>query len=186
MKISFIPGAAGIAISADPTMDESYRARFDGILPDLRTTTESVTVRFPRSFHLDGTGYGGKVMLNASLPWAVEVCGGTSRLDADLRSLPLTRLDLQGGADQVRVDLPAPCGTVAIRIAGGVSQVAFHRPSGVPVRLAVIGGGTRLRLGERTLDTVPRGTTLTDPGFDEVVDRYDIWVSGGTDRLTVA
>ncbi|NRQ33648.1 hypothetical protein HII36_17585 [Nonomuraea sp. NN258] len=185
MRISFVPGAAGITINANPMLDEPFLASFDGILPDVRATADHVTVDFPRSFHPDSTGYGGKVTLNATLPWAIEVRGGAARLDADLRVLPLTRLDLQGGADRVRVDLPAPAGELVIHLAGGVSLSDFRRRPGVPARLTVVGGSTRLRLGERAVVAAPPGTVLTDPGFDEAADRYDIRVSGGADRLTV-
>ncbi|MFD1932355.1 hypothetical protein ACFSKW_12805 [Nonomuraea mangrovi] len=183
--IAFVPGAAGITIGSDAKLETPYRAGFDGVLPDVRVHGGTVTVVFPRSFHVRDRRRAGEVVLKGTEPWRIEVRGGTSRLTADLRGLRVTALDLQGGAEQVAVELPAPEGSVPVRIAGGASHVRFGCPTSVPVRLSLIGGGTGITFGERHLGAVGAGTTLADPGWQDGTDRYDILVTGGADTLTV-
>ncbi|MEU7898718.1 hypothetical protein AB0B45_38405 [Nonomuraea sp. NPDC049152] len=183
--IAFVPGAAGITIGSDPELQAPYRASFDGVLPDVRVNDGTVTVDFPRSFHVRDRRRAGEVMLKGTASWRIEVRGGTSRLTADLRALRVTALDLQGGAEQVTVQLPAPKGSVPLRIAGGASHVSFRCPPGVPVRLSLIGGGSGLTFGDQHLGAVGRSTTLTDPGWEHSTDRYDIQVTGGADTLAV-
>lgn len=183
--VAFVPGAAGITIGAGTDLDSDYRATFDGVLPDIRVHGGTVTVDFPRSFHLRDRRRAGEVLLNDQFPWSIEVRGGT----ADLRGLRVHALDLQGGAERVNVTLPTPQGTVAIRIAGGASNVAFRCPTGVPARLVVIGGATDLTFGSQHLGAAQGQTTLTDPDpdpdYDGGANRYDILVTGGAETLTV-
>ncbi|WP_433248866.1 hypothetical protein ACQPYK_01300 [Streptosporangium sp. CA-135522] len=72
-----------------------------------------------------------------------------------------------------------------MRIAGGAAPVSFRCPSGVPVRLTVIGGGTGLVFGDQSFDMVGRQAMLVGPGYEESAGRYDILVTGGADALTV-
>ncbi|MFI7443414.1 hypothetical protein [Nonomuraea indica] len=185
MKIVFVPGAADLTLRVDPAMAEPYTLGFDGVLPEVRPVTGGVVVDFPRSFHVGDRRHGGRIVLNAAEPWTVEVQGRTARVDADLRGLRLAGLDLQGGAEQVRVNLPGPRGTVPVRVAGGAADLTFRRPAGVPVRLAVTGGSTRLTIGEQHFATARPQYVHTDPGFEEGEDGYDILVAGGTDALTL-
>ncbi|WP_067826371.1 hypothetical protein [Actinomadura kijaniata] len=85
----------------------------------------------------------------------------------------------------MHLDLPEPHGRVPVRVAGGAADLTFRRPVGVPVRLAVAGGSTRLTIGERRSATARPRYVFTDPGSAEGEDRYDIPVAGGTDALTL-
>ncbi|GAA3237661.1 hypothetical protein [Nonomuraea helvata] len=186
MKIGFVPGAADLTLQVDPAMAEPYKLSFDGVLPEVRPVTDGVVVDFPRSFHVGDRRHGGQIVLNAAEPWAVEVQGRTSRVNADLRGLWLAGIDLQGGVEHVHVDLPEPHGRVPVRVAGGAADLTFRRPAGVPVRLAVAGGSTRLTIGEQQFASAKPKYVFTDPGFEESEDRYDILIAGGTDALTLA
>ncbi|WP_433352205.1 hypothetical protein ACQP25_03925 [Microtetraspora malaysiensis] len=185
MKIAFVPGAADLTLKVDPAMAEPYKLSFDGVLPEVRPVIDEVVVDFPRSFHIGDRRHGGQIVLNAATPWAVEVQGRTARVDADLRELWLAGLDLQGGVEHVHVDLPEPHGRVPVRVAGGAADLTFRRPAGVPVRLAVAGGSTRLTVGGQHFATAPPKYVFTDPGLEESEDRYDILIAGGTDALTL-
>ncbi|GAA1587238.1 hypothetical protein GCM10009678_82160 [Actinomadura kijaniata] len=185
MKIAFVPGAADLVLRADPGMSEPYKLAFDGVLPEVWPVTGGVVVDFPRSFHVGDRRNGGEVVLDAAESWEVEVRGRASRVRADLRGLRLAGLDLQGGVEHVHLDLPEPHGRVPVRVAGGAVDLTFRRPAGVPVRLAVTGGSTRLTIGGRRFATARPRYVFTDPGFEEGGDRYDILVAGGTDALTL-
>ena len=142
--------------------------------------------RFPAAEWLDrDSGSSAEVELNASVAWQVEVLGGASRLLADLRTLRLGSLRLEGGAGRLDLTLPEPSGTVTVVVLGGASNVAIRRPIGVAARLRVEGGATHLRLDDRRIGAAGSELDLKSRGYDAATHRYDITVAGGANNLGV-
>lgn len=188
-RLRFTNGAHRVSIRADADVRGLYRARFGNRTPAVMVRGGIVTIRYPR-FPADGwldRGSGGsaEVELNASVAWQVEVRGGGSRLLADLRSLRLGSLRLEGGAGRLEVALPEPSGTVTVAVLGGASNVAIRRPIGVAARLRVEGGATHLRLDGRRIGAAGGGLDLKSRGYDSATDRYDITVTGGANNVGV-
>ena len=134
-RLMFARGAANVTLSVDPLMEELFRARFDGPLPEVHAQDGDVTIRYPRTFHpFEWRKRAAEVTLNGSIPWGIEFRGGLSGLDADLSGLGLGSFEVIGGARTGAVTLPRPSGTVPVRVSGGVSDVTIHRPAGVAAR----------------------------------------------------
>lgn len=185
----FDSGASNIAIHPDPTEVNLYRARFEGRVPYVVLRGSTVTVSYPRFPPFDWLHYlrerPAEIMLNASIPWHVEVRDGASRLTADLSGLKLGSLDLSGGASRVEVTLPKPSGAVLIRVLGGASNLTIRRPAGVAARLQVGGGSTNLTFDEERFGAVGGEVDSRSPDYDGASNRYDIAVTGGANAVVI-
>ncbi len=187
-RLVFATGASRLEVVAGTALDELCRARFGGAAPDVRVLDGTVTIGYRRQGLeriLDWGGFSARVELGPAVPWAIEVRGGMSKLTADLRRLHLAGLEFRGGASEVDVALPVPAGTVPLRVSGGASKIAIHRPSGVPVRLTVSGGYSTLTLDGRRVDRGDGSAPAETPGFREATDRYEIVISGGASKIGV-
>ncbi|QYJ15588.1 hypothetical protein Rxycam_01412 [Rubrobacter xylanophilus DSM 9941] len=173
--------AHGGVIRADPNVRGLYSASFPPPFPAVTVRGGAVDVRSSRTWTAGRTG----VTLNATIPWDVEIRGGASRLFADLRDLRLGSFRLEGGARRVELTLPAPRGAVTVVVLGGASNLAIHRPAGVPARLCVEGGITHLRFDDRRIGAAGGRVDLQGGGYGRATDRYDIAVTGGANNLSV-
>lgn len=184
--LQFVRGAANVTIDSEAAMEDLYRARFDGPLPEVHARDGAVTVRYPRTFHpFDWRKLAAEVVLSGSIPWQIEFRGGLSGLDADLSVLRLGSFEIVGGASGVALTLPRPSGTVSVRVTGGASDVTIHRPAGVAARVRVGRGASKLVFDDQRFGAIGGATRLQSLDYEEAVDRYDIEVSGGASKLTV-
>jgi DNA-binding MarR family transcriptional regulator len=197
-RLVFVTGAPTVRIRAAADLgSELYRARFSGAIPKARVRDGTVTIRYARlawfdwrvrvaGQRIDASTHWRRdaveLVLNASLPWSVELRGGATRLDADLRDLRLVSLAIAGGAGPVTVTVGAPSGVVPIRVSGGVGDLLVTRPARTAATLSVEGG-----YRSATLD----GTMAWSPGRIETpdaassADRFAVEVRGGADRVAV-
>jgi DNA-binding MarR family transcriptional regulator len=170
--------------SADPG-GELIRATFVGPPPDVRTADGTVTIRYRRRM-IDTRAREIEAGLAPSVPWSVEIDGGITDLEADLRGVRLEGVTIRGGANHLRLELPRPSGTVRVSLAGGTSQAIVTRPRGVPVALVVRGGAANLRFDGDRRHASGTDLRLESRGFGSVPDRYEIEVAGGAAQLSVA
>src|SRR4051812_26090709 len=205
-------GTASLRVLAAPGSADLLRSRFTGLSPEIHAAGGRVTVRarfgledwlrslfgggpppvgpevrledWIRSF-FDGEQYRGELWLTDAVPWHVSLRGGARDLEADLRGLRLTGLDLAGGAAGMVVDLPRPSGLVPVRLRGGAASIAFRRPKGVPARVEVLGGMASFRFDDQRLGAVGGRTRLQSPGFADAKDRYEFDITGGASDLVV-
>ncbi|HEY8212100.1 MAG TPA: hypothetical protein VIG99_31680 [Myxococcaceae bacterium] len=207
-------GAAHLTVRAAPGATDLLRSRFTGISPEIHAAAGRVTVRarfgledwlrsfffggpppaapafgledwFRAFFHGDRGAWGGELLLTDAVPWHVALRGGARDLEADLRGLKLTGLDLAGGAAGMVVDLPRPSGLVTVRLRGGAASIAFRRPKGVAARVDVLGGMASFRFDHQELGAVGGRTRMQSPGFAEATDRYEFDITGGASDLVV-
>lgn len=185
-RLVFANGAARLTIRADPTMDDLYRARFEGPPPKVEVEGGAVTFRRSRRFTLFGSrGHSEDVTLNASVPWEIEVRGGTAWVEADLSGLELSSFVLKGGVSELELTLPEPSGDVPVRLSGGASKVNVRRPAGVQARINLKGGASKLTFDGQSFDAVGGTVRLRSTGYDGAADRYEIEVSGGASEVTI-
>jgi DNA-binding MarR family transcriptional regulator len=185
-RLEFTGGAAKVNIKVDPGLGDLYRAKFEGGTPDVTVDGGTVSIGHKRRFRpFDWRGAVSDIWLATAVPWEISLKGGMWKLTADLRGLELRSLEVGGGASDVEIWLPAPSGTVPVRISGGASHVRLHRPKGTALRAAISGGASQLIFDDRTLGSVGGINMLESPGFATAQDRFDVRFSGGASKLTI-
>lgn len=186
-RLEFVRGAANVTLHVGSGMEDLYRARFDGPVPDVGAQGGAVTVKYTWTLHpFDWRRQGADIALNAQVPWRITVRGGgVSRLDADLSGLRLDSFEVDGGASRVELTLPGPSGAVPIRIDGGASNVTIRRPEGVAARVDVGGGASKLALDGQCLGAIGGESRLESPGYAGATDRYEIIITGGANNVAV-
>lgn len=168
------------------SMDELCRASFGrGEDVELTESDGTVTLASSRRLLFGGWVGPGEITLQAGLRWSVEVAGGANRWSADFSAVSVESLILRGGANRIAAVLPAPRGTVPVAIGGGVSRVELRVPAGTALRLTTRGGAARLRIGDMRLAAVGGRLDWQSPEYATAVDRYDVSVGGGADRLEI-
>jgi DNA-binding MarR family transcriptional regulator len=174
-------GFAGAAPAGD-----LVRATFNGPLPDVRVSSGVVTVRYRRGALAAFTSRAARIALSGAIPWTIELQGGLTDLDGTLAGVALSRLDVDDGANHVNLDLPAPVGTVAVRVNGVASSVRLRRPGRAAVGLRVAGGISHLRLDGSKHEQVGGDRRFTSPGYAGAADRYEIEILGGASEVKIA
>ena len=180
-QLVFTRGAAHLTIGVDDSMEDLYRARFEGKVPDIRVDGGAVTVKY----HLGLRPPRGEIVLSGRVPWAIRARMGMSHVVADLEGLELRDLEISAGASQVEVRLPRPKDEARVRIGGGASDVELIRPAGVPVRVHVGGGVSKLAIDEFRLGSAGGKTDWRSPDYEKVADRYDVEIGAGASKVTI-
>ena len=183
-------GTPDLVVSANPRLSELAVARFDGERPTTITSGGTLTIlygsrgitawlrralRSPRA----------QLVLNAGIPWFLDLRGGIHRLAADLRQLPLAGIDMDGGVYRAELWLPHPNGTVRIRVASGVNSLTIHRHPETAMRLSFRGGVASLQIDEAEAVAVDSDIRRATPDWASAPDRYDVTVSGGANQVLV-
>lgn len=195
-RLLFKSGAHELLLRGATDLDDLYRAKFEGPVPQVRLRDGVVTIQYRGwSGRWTGSVYKGgwqwdwherrsDITLNAAIPWDIEIVGGAGKLQGKLTSLDLRSFELTGGVDQLRLTLGQPAGDVPIRLTAGVNNVRIERPAGVHVRLDLRGGAGRIDFDQQRLGGAG-DTILESPGADKAPDRYKIDIVGGAGRITV-
>jgi hypothetical protein len=191
-ELVFTRGISLASIQADPALPERFRGHFEGPPPQVEVSGQQLIIHYRRLALVDWARYAllwgrdASVMrLSTAAPWRIIVRGGASRLTADLRALALLELVVQGGASDVRIELPPPSGVVPLRIIGGVSNITLRRPPGSAARLVIQGGAQQLAFDAQHFGAIGGGVRLESAGPRDAPDRYEIEVTGGASNLVV-
>lgn len=160
-------------------------ATFEGPLPDVRAQAGTVRMRYARGAASALTTREANVALSAAVPWAIEIEGGVTDLVGSLAAVALDRLELDGGANHIDLELPRPTGTSFVRISGVVSRARFARPRGTQVALRVAGGVSHLTFDGKSYKNVSGSRRVASKGFASAEDRYEIDVRGGASTLEI-
>jgi len=201
----FATGASDVSIYGDSTLTDLYRAHFEGNTPTIQVQDGTVTIKHRNrpQFEWSTRAVGeiklnislpwqlgwllhttGDVRLNTSIPWQIEIRAGAARLSVDLSRVALQSLAVKGGASQATLTLPRPVGTMPVLIGAGASQVTIHRPTGVPTRVRVQRGATKVNLDAQYFGAVGE-MRWEGPEYEQATDRIDIDISGGASQLVI-
>jgi DNA-binding MarR family transcriptional regulator len=162
---------------------ELYRARFEGPVPRVTVRDGTVSIQH-RGGLFDWRKRSAYLTLNTSIPWAIKVQGGASKLSGQLDALDLRLFELNGGASNLTLALGRPSGEVPIRIVGGMDRTRISRPAGVGVRLLVHGGMARVELdGNRIAAAAGIDQSIGDT---KAADRYLVEITGGASRFELS
>jgi hypothetical protein len=173
-----------VNIAGDPSLHDLYSADFGGPTPEVRRDGTTVAIEY-RLMAFRWTCARARIGLSTTRSWWIEIRRGVGSLRADLRRLDLLGFEVVGGASGAELWLPQPHGTVAIRITGGVSGLRLHRPAGVPARIQIGGGVSKLGLDRQYLGAIGGPIELETPDYATAVDRYELDIRGGASRVTV-
>jgi hypothetical protein len=146
----------------------------------------TVTLRYKRfSWWLGSRGVVAHLTLTSSVPWTIELRGGISELQADLRDLQIEAIDINGGASSSELWLPRPRGTSQVRVTGGASHIVVRRPKGTAAQAIVRGGANSLAFDAQHQGSFGSTTRFATPDFESATDRWAIEVTGGANNLSV-
>src|SRR5258708_30604238 len=145
-RLELSRGALRVSIRGAEDMEDLFRARFEGPVPEVTTEGGTVRIRqrndWPRLV-LQSRHQSADIVLNASIPWEGALRGGVSRLAASLAGMRLTSIDVPAGASHVGGELGRPEATVPARGVGGGGHPRLWPPAGAPVRATVPGPPAR-------------------------------------------
>ncbi len=177
-------GLSEVRLGPGATDSELYRAEFQNATPQVRLRDGRVIVQY-RGLPFDWRKRKAMFGLNSTIPWAIEIVGGVGRVEADLRSVDVSRFELTGGTETFQLELGTPRGQAEVRIVGGARTIAVGRPSSVPVRLALNGGTGQVLLDGTRLGEKGGKATIDSPGWDRATDRYAVEVIGGSTSIEI-
>lgn len=177
--------ASRLAFVGVAAPDILLRGSFDGPRPDVQTAAGLATIRYRRKTEAAFSSRAARLALNPTIPWSIELDGGLTDLTGSLAAVTLARLEVDGGANHVDLELPQPQGTAIVSIRGVVNSARFRRPAGVPVALRVDGGISRLRLDGERFERLAGERRFTSEAFASSESRYEIEVLGGASEIRV-
>src|SRR5262245_52730153 len=177
--------ASRLAFTGAAPADQLLRASFEGPRPDVHVGSGAATIRYRRKAAAAFSTRSARIALNPTIPWTIELAGGITDLTGTLDGVQLDRVDVEGGANHVELELPAPTGSVPVRVRGVASTARFRRPAGVPVAVRVNGGVARLRIDGQRFDRLAGDQRFTSDAFASGADRYEIEVLGGASEIRV-
>jgi DNA-binding MarR family transcriptional regulator len=184
-RLQFKSGANELLIRGSTGIDDLYRARFEGQVPQVRLRDGIVTVQYKGRFHWDWRERRADLALNAGLPWDVEITGGANKLQGKLGDLDLRSFEMTGGVDQLRLTLGQPAGYVPVKLNGGANQIRIERPAGVAISLKLSGGAGGIQFDQQKLGSTGGHTTLESTGAADATDRFEVELNGGATRIAI-
>ncbi|HLZ55656.1 MAG TPA: MarR family winged helix-turn-helix transcriptional regulator [Ktedonosporobacter sp.] len=179
-------GISRLTVRVDEEMAGLYQARFEGPVPGVKVKDGVVTIRYPRRLLGLGEKQGAaEVALSIAIPWWIAIQGGAAEAIAELGGLNLAGLEVKGGFNTIRLDLPTPTGRVPLRLAGGASEITVRRPAGVAARINFKGWADALVFDDQTFSVAGNISQLQSPGFDPTAPCYDIEITSYANRVTI-
>jgi DNA-binding MarR family transcriptional regulator len=183
-RFTFRSGAQELRLRAGKSPLDLYRARFDGATPQVRVRDGRVLVQY-RGVPFDWRKRVATIGLNTTIPWSIELVGGASRLEADLRDLDVRAFEVNGGSERVLLEMGRPVGEIPMRIVGGARTIRLERPAGVPVRLRLQGGSGQVALDGQVIGQKGGDVTVETRGWGNATDRFAFDVVGGSKSIEV-
>jgi len=145
-----------------------------------------VTIRYPRSLWGIGTKQrAAEISLSAAIPWQIVVQSGTAVIAAELGGLDLIGLEVKGGMNVVRLDLPTPTRVIPLRLNGGASTITVRRPAGVAARVHLKGWVSLFVFDDQTLSDLGNDVRLQSVGYSGSGPCYDIEISSSASMVTI-
>lgn len=184
-RLLFPHGVANLTIRVDASMATVYRGEFYGPKPQVTEADGVISIDYPRFNPLIWGRTAADVTVRPSVAWFIEIRGGVSRWDADLRTGTVAGIEVHGGLNQVELQLPEPSGSVQLRVTGGASHLRLRRPSSVPARIRIGGGASKLALDEQGFGAVGGPVRLESPDYSAAVNRYEIEIGGGASQIII-
>lgn len=181
-RLEFVSGVTELTVRTADTGDEPFRIA--SALDAAATTFGDGVLRI--DVNRAGSARNSvEVLLSNRITWHLRVRAGVRTLTLDTTSGPVSRIDLEGGAESIDLSLGRPSGVLPIRMSGGVSTWRIRTTSRLPVRVTIGDGAGGVTLygdssgGRGAGSVVESGPLGAGPGLD-------IDAAGGMGSLEVA
>lgn len=187
-RLVFSSGVSVLTLRTDAGMDDLYKARFEGPLPDVRARDGMVAIRYPRRLW-DWAPGGAKrtadITLSTAVPWQILMHGGASVVTAELGGLDLAGLEIKGGMSMIHLNLPFPSRAVPIRISGGASEIVIRRPVNVAARVHLKGWASEFAFDDQLFNNLGNDVRMQSPDYEAAGPSYDIEVLSSVSMVRV-
>jgi len=117
------------------------------------------------------------------IPTDIRIETGASDLDLDLRELNVQSLNVDGGAADIDVVLPATAGRTTAEFSIGAADLDITVPAGVAARIDFDGGISSLKIDESRFPKV--GDRYVSPDFESAANRVTIGIDAGAGDISV-
>jgi len=192
MRLALSSGLSHGRIVIDPAAQDLIAIQCgDGPQPRLRVLAGEIALTWQVSFGdwlrdaLRPCNRSVAIVLHPAVEWTLAIHGGLADSALDLSAGTVARIDIHGGCSEVRFELPLPRTAVPIRIAGGASRLAMHRPAQAGVALAASGGMAKLRLDDQQFGAIGGSARLETRNLVPGAPRYDVQLHGGAADLSI-
>jgi hypothetical protein len=123
------------------------------------------------------------LQLNDQLPMELDLKTGGSESKIDLSQLRVTDLELNTGASDTTLTMPAKVSHTKAGVKGGVASVRITVPEGVAARIRATGGLSEISIDR---DRFPRsGGYYQSEDYDEAEFKLELDLSMGVGSMTV-
>lgn len=118
------------------------------------------------------------------IPTDIRIETGASDLDLDLRELNVQSLNVDGGAADIDVVLPANAGRTTADFSIGAADLDITVPAGVAARIDFEGGISSLNIDESRFPK--QGDRYVSPDFESAANRVTIKIEAGVSDITIS
>lgn len=118
------------------------------------------------------------------IPTDIRIETGASDLNLDLRELNVQRLNVDGGAADIDVVLPANAGRTTADFSIGAAELDITVPDGVAARIDFEGGISSLNIDESRFPK--QGDRYVSPDFESAANRVTIKIEAGVSDITIS
>ena len=136
---------------------------------------------FPDGFGAHGLAW--NLALNRQIPLRIKLDTGASENILELADLLVRELNVQTGASDTRITLPAAAGLTRVEIHSGAASLNINLPEGVAGRIYVESGLSGINVDTSRFPRV--GDGFETPGFDAAVNKAEITVKTGVGSVDI-
>ena len=190
MTLSF--GAGQIKLKGDIGKDELLKGNFaggvavsskkDGDFTKLKlkpSTEDFIFAIMPWTWGAREWDFG----LSKEVDWQLHFEMGASDTQVDLTDLKVTDLEVDTGASNTKIILPANAGQTHVDLSGGAASVIFEVPEGVAARIQVDSGLASIDINR---DRFPRmGGYYKSADYETAANKVDINADFGAGSLSI-
>ena len=123
------------------------------------------------------------IVLSDAVTWGLRIDGGLSTGELDLSGVRVKQVRLAGDAADLRLVMPEPDGTVAVRVTGGINRLRVSVPDRTPMRIRARGGGGEVALDGKSVRGVARDTAFETDDWRDRRDRLEVDATSGFGTL---
>ncbi len=123
------------------------------------------------------------VNLSEDVAWQLHFEMGASDTQVDLTYLKVTDLEVDTGASNTKIILPANAGQTHVDLSGGAASVIFEVPEGVAARILVDGGLASINIDRERFPRV--GNYYKSNNYETAANKVDINADFGAGSLSI-